>query len=445
MNRLADLEAALAARRTPELLAEYGRALQAIGDPRGDLIAIDLQLAAHGPGAERAARRRAQIDRWLGPELAARVLEIGAIDHGFIDLRWPIAADELERMLASPALHAALRALALEDRDPGLRRAIDLVCAAPPPWLERLQIARYPDAFDEALRPQLAIDDGRAHALVRATPRLRQLTLAGTHAVGELVHPGVRAVRVHDYNAYGSLQRDGAPLPAVDELDVKFGDVPGADQLAALLPPARLPALRRLDLAGNEALWRDQAYALIAAHPIVRQLAWLRMPSLRSDDHLDALERAIAGNPDVEVIVARAYAEYQPTRTPSPRIQVPAPRVWPPVDAIRSSRGALTITVPGQRDTRVELRDAARAMDARFDRLAEPARATWTELWLRLRELPTPTRDRVASFELSASALADALAQLEFGTYHGGWGDLRTALAERTGDTLRIRRWSLWD
>src|SRR5262245_35404236 len=119
MNQLADLEAELAARRTPELLADYGRALQAIGDPRGELIAIDLQLAAHGASAERTARRREQVDRWLGPELATRVLEIGAIDHGFVDLRWPITADELERLLASPALHAALRALALRTATPG--------------------------------------------------------------------------------------------------------------------------------------------------------------------------------------------------------------------------------------------------------------------------------------------------------------------------------------
>jgi hypothetical protein len=445
MTKLGDIEEALASGRTPELLTVYGDALQSIGDPRGDLIAIDLHVAAHGPSAELAASKREQIDRWLGAELAARVLAIGAVDHGFVNLRWGLGADELERVLANPALHAALRELAIEDHDPGLRRAIDLVCARPPPWLEHLQVVRYPDAFDASLREAVAIDDDRAQALVRATPRLRQLTIAGANAVGELVHPHVRTVCVYDYNAFGSLLRGGAPLPSVHELDFQFGDDPGAERPASLLPPERLPALRRLDLARNEALWRDLAFALVGTHPIMRQVVWLRVPSLRTDAHLEALERAVAGmGADAEVIVARAYAEHLPTRVPSPRIHVPVPRPWPPSDAIRG-RGALTITVPGQRDQDVELRDAIGVMEAQFDALAEPARASWSEFWLSVRRLPPEARGgNAVGFELAAGALADALAPLELGDYQKSWRGLRTVLAERTGDTLYVRRWSLW-
>jgi len=245
MTEITEIEEALASRFTPELLAVYGDALQAIGDPRGELIAIDLHVAGHGPSAEMAARKRELVDRWLGPELAARILEIGAIDHGFVQLRWGLGADELERVLANPAFHASLRELVIEDHDPGLRRAIDLVCARPPPWIEHFQIVRYPDAFDESLRDSVAIDDERAQALVRATPWMRRLTLAGANAVGELVHPNVRTVRVFDYNAFGSLLRGGPPLSSVCELDLQFGGAPSAEELASMLPLERLPALRR--------------------------------------------------------------------------------------------------------------------------------------------------------------------------------------------------------
>src|SRR4051812_36224854 len=195
-DKLAELERALAQQRTPELLAVYADALQAVGDPRGELVSIDLHVAARGPSPELAARKRELIDQWLGAELAARVLDIGAVDCGFVDIPWGVGAEEAERMLAHAGLHAALRTFALEDTDVGLGRGFDLVCAARPPWLEHLQVVRYSAEPADIDTP--AIDDARARALVDAIPRLRALTLAGPNVFGELVHPGVRELCVYD-------------------------------------------------------------------------------------------------------------------------------------------------------------------------------------------------------------------------------------------------------
>jgi len=434
VDKVAEIEVALASQRTPELLAVYADALQALGDPRGELVAIDLRVAAHGPSPELAARKRELVDHWLGAELAARLLAIGAVDFGFIEIPWGVNADEAEHMLAHAGLHAALRTFALEDTDVGLRRGIDLVCAARPPRLEHLQVVRY--SFDPADVDVPAIDDARARALVDAMPGLRAFTLAGPNVFDELVHPGVRELCLYDYNAVGSLLRDGAPWPALRELDLQFSATPADDVLATMLSRARVPALRRLDLARNEALWRDQAFALVGANPIVRQLAWLRVPSVRGDAHLDTLERASLAA-DAEVIVARAFEAYQPTRAASPRLRVPPPRPWPPTDA---SPARLTVRIPGQRDgTDIVPREAIALMEARFDVLAEPDRTTWIDVWRGVRTLMADS-----SFEVSASALEVAIAAVEPGDAHASWVALRTALAGSTGDTVQIRRWSLF-
>ncbi|MEO8550443.1 MAG: hypothetical protein ABI678_10730 [Kofleriaceae bacterium] len=434
VDKVAELEAALASQRTPELLAVYADALQALGDPRGELIAIDLQVAAQGTSPELAAHKRQRVEHWLGAELATRVLEIGAVDCGFVDIPWGVKADEAERMLAHAGLHAALRTFALEDADAGLRRGIDLVCAARPPWLEHVQVVRY--SPDEADIDVPAIDDARARALVDAIPRLRAFTLAGNKVFGELVHPNVRELCLYDYDAVGSLLSDGPAWASLREVDLQFSAEPGEDVLATMLAPARVPALRRLDLARNEALWRDQAFALVGANPVVRQLEWLQVPSVRTDAHLDALERAALAD-GAEVIVARAFEGWQPTRAASPRLRVPPARPWPPWDA---SPSRLTVKIPGQRDgTDIVPREAIALMEGRFDALAEPERTTWTELWRGVRALTASS-----SFEVSAPALEVAIAALQLGDAHPTWAALRDALAGSTAEMVQIRRWSLF-
>jgi hypothetical protein len=105
VGKIDDVEAALAASWDREHRAVYGDALAASGDPRGELIAIDLHVETHGPSEELTARKQALIEAWLGAELAARMAN-GTIKPGFIEVTYPIAADEVERLLAgfAPAI-----------------------------------------------------------------------------------------------------------------------------------------------------------------------------------------------------------------------------------------------------------------------------------------------------------------------------------------------------
>jgi hypothetical protein len=72
-----ELEAALAASFDRAHLAVYGDYLMSIGDPRGELIAIDLQGGDEG-------RKRELVEQWLGATLAACVDRAGSVEFGFL-------------------------------------------------------------------------------------------------------------------------------------------------------------------------------------------------------------------------------------------------------------------------------------------------------------------------------------------------------------------------
>jgi len=57
-------KAAIAA--STRIVTGYGDELQAVGDPRGELIAIDLENAVSGPTPERTRRRIELLHAWLG-------------------------------------------------------------------------------------------------------------------------------------------------------------------------------------------------------------------------------------------------------------------------------------------------------------------------------------------------------------------------------------------
>src|SRR5262249_36399340 len=128
MATLAELEAALAASFDREHLAVYGDYLQSIGDPRGELIAIDLQ------GGD-PARKRELVRAWLGNEVAMCVQLAGELQLGFVALR--VRGDgELaaaRRVLASAA-GTYLHSLTIESADVA-NEIIAAVNAAPRPWL----------------------------------------------------------------------------------------------------------------------------------------------------------------------------------------------------------------------------------------------------------------------------------------------------------------------
>jgi hypothetical protein len=88
-----DLEAVLAASWTDDTLAIYGDHLQTIGDPRGDLIAIDRHLATTPATPELLAQRQHRLEVWLGFD--PKAWPETRFDHGFLDA----AGDEVARVL----------------------------------------------------------------------------------------------------------------------------------------------------------------------------------------------------------------------------------------------------------------------------------------------------------------------------------------------------------
>jgi hypothetical protein len=139
-----DLERARRATWSTAELVVYADHLQALGDPRGELIALDLAPRDERPWRE---RRRAVLAAWLGPELAASAGRL--VQHGVIhELRDGHHPPEL---LDSP-LGDVVRGFSTScdhrgGRSPGaVIAALERLAARPRPWLTRLAIDYSGDA-----------------------------------------------------------------------------------------------------------------------------------------------------------------------------------------------------------------------------------------------------------------------------------------------------------
>jgi hypothetical protein len=402
--------------------------LQAQGDPRGELIAIEGFVAAHGASAELTARKRSIVEGWLGVELASRVLAAGVIEDGFVDLRLG-SLDDLREVLASAA-GPYLRSLAIGGNHFFLPAAVELLAGAPRRWLRRLAVRRlddYPSRF--------AIDDATSAALIDATPALEAVEVRGYWVFGELAHPHLRRLRVTCLTALGSLLREGPPLSSASELDFAFEQEEEEDlaELDRIFPCCRLPALRCLDLSRNEPgngtsdTDHEAALSLLPRLPIRTQLTHLRLPSLRSNDQLDELERAIGDMPSVvEVRIARAYSGI-PLRLPRSPIVIASPRPWPPADLEDRA-----LHIPGEsKHGMVFLRGAVALMEETFDALPEAAREVWTAFWELAGEHEP---DTMAPFSVPSHLLARALEAIPSETLgrYEDWAELRAALGHDT-------------
>lgn len=118
-----------------DALALYADELTARGDPRGEVIAIDL--LPHPERPEWWQRRRAVLARWLGDEDAKLFGHL--IQHGFVhELRdGPLAG----RVLASP-LGEFVRGLSTWGTQRADLRLVQLE-AATRPWLTRTTVRRW--------------------------------------------------------------------------------------------------------------------------------------------------------------------------------------------------------------------------------------------------------------------------------------------------------------
>lgn len=118
-------------------LAAYADQLQLAGDPRGELIAFDLDPKPGHRGW--AQRRRALLAAWLG-ELADRAGHL--VQHGFAhELR---DGSHPRDLLDSP-LGTFVRGYTVWGSGERVTRALARLAARPRPWLQRVTVARWHD------------------------------------------------------------------------------------------------------------------------------------------------------------------------------------------------------------------------------------------------------------------------------------------------------------
>lgn len=253
------LEAALAEEFSHDNLQVYGDALQATGDPRGHLIAIDLHIARHGPSRELAYRRRQRLREWLQLSHAIdptkgpwRTVKFA---FGFVeDTRALLAID----VLKSPA-GRYVRGISLSHGMPHVAAVLHELGSAPRPWLDRLSIiSRNKAAPPTAVWGTHAslLEQSWVPSVIAATPRLRVLELAGARMVRAFPHPQVSRIRLDGVDVLQTILEPGPAMPAVRELELTFAQAIDAPVLMerpwpSLVPAASFPAVTRLDLSEN--------------------------------------------------------------------------------------------------------------------------------------------------------------------------------------------------
>jgi hypothetical protein len=434
---LSDIEAALAEHFDEDHLAVYGDCLQQDGDPRGELIALDLR------GSEDDERRGELARRWLGDELAESVLASGAINCGFLELR--LAGEPGYELLNSLYAHRAgayLRSVTIDGDILAVRTLLAHLAYRTQRWLD-----------DVAIRctgtRQNVVDDDLAERFVQACPLLRSLEVEGQYVFGSLRHRDLRSLRVTGHTAVGSLRGDGAvDLPALGLVDLAFA-TPLDDDFLPLSPGPmllrdRFPMLRRLDLSRNEPGLQEphylggrvDAFDFLAGLPVRDQLTHVRMPALRSSRQLAVFERAFVDLHALrDLTIVRTYRD-APWVPPRPRLTVREPYPWPPNDRARViyfdiiARGRETVVTPF-------LEPLIEWLEQQWehDLLSPEARRAWTELFDNLGFGSDTDLD-------GSHALFTALDSLEPVPALAEWIELRTQLRRREPTAIRVSpRW----
>jgi hypothetical protein len=436
-----EIEQALAEEFDAEHLSVYGDYLQSIGDPRGELIALDLNEV------DAPDRRDALAREWLG-DGAGELLEVATIEHGFVADLYLDGGDErtarwLDDVLAGPG-GPYLRGVTLRGSGAWARAAVARLAARPHAWLQRLSI----QTIDGTSTP--AIDGALASALARATPRLQQLEVCGHAVFGELSHDALRSLCVTGYDAVGTLFGGGvAALPELAVLDLAFhveddAVAPGRRALAALLQPERLPKLRRLDLSRNEPGTtaphylggRADPFGFLAGCALRGQLTHVRMPSVRTPDQAESIAVTMAGMPALRELAVVRHYRWSYVSLP-PRVIAPLAWPWLPADLIEPEAVVRFARLRGRTGDdgphlTLPLPPLVCWLEDRFTDLPRGAQGAWLELFETVR-LHGPSGSTLFSPALLRAALEaldpddDRLA---------AWCQLRALVASARPDDL---------
>ncbi len=422
----------------------YGDYLQAQGDPRGELIALDLL----GGGPEVIARKNELLVTWIGDALLARILASGAIECGFVELYVDDDPELLDDVLASPA-GPFLRTLTIRRRPAVLNRMASALCArGPRPWLAMLAIEQEGLASSPPTVPR-AISDRLAAAL----PRLHTLAVTGARVFAALDLPQLKRLRVTGVDAIASLAGQGAAqLPQLEGIDLAFAVPSGSATMRLpafdhLLVPARFPALVRLDLSRNEPgtvaphnLGQDaDVFGWLGELEVRAQLIEVKLPSVRTEAQAETLVRALEAMPALRRIEqVRGYALRDARFPVPPNVErvIAWPRPWLPPDVLGQQTFAL-VARPGEEPNVGHAYPLAHWLDEHAARLSEHALAAWGHVFTFLDQLGATEQP------FPAVVMDTALASLGDGPGLAGWLRLRVQLrrgAQLSSPTVGIRR-----
>jgi hypothetical protein len=307
---VSDLEAAVRAAWDREAIEVYADHLQAIGDPRGELVAIDLRIDEVGANAEMLERRAELIEAWFGAAVPP-----GLVRYGFVDAdATGMGPDsQLATVLCGPGAKF-VRSVALAGTTEQNRIALEQLAAEERPWLTKLVIRQWQETI------AFTLGNEETKKLFARVPALAVLELEGRRILGNVAHPNVRELKLTGYDALAALADPTRIWPQLATIDFAFHcqyasqhTDPPIDLIGRLLTRASLPSLESLDLSRNEpghveprSLGGDiviSAFALrFANHP---RLAVVRVPSLPSEPAVVSIERLLASLPVLrEVIVS---------------------------------------------------------------------------------------------------------------------------------------------
>ncbi|GEN08237.1 hypothetical protein SAMN05443572_106337 [Myxococcus fulvus] len=182
-----------------DTLAVLADLLQRRGDPRGELMALDLNPKPEDRGWRH--RRQEVLAAWLGAPLAA--LAGPLVQHGFIH------ALRDDRFHPPGLLDGPLGTFVRQYTVRGDERALARLASRPRPWL--VQLTFIPTG------PTVRVSDTVRDALIAATPHLQELHLLGSRPPFDaFAHPTVRRV----YVGQGHLPASGSTLTVPDGVEV---------------------------------------------------------------------------------------------------------------------------------------------------------------------------------------------------------------------------------
>ena len=362
------IEEALRTRFAREDLAVYADLLLQEGDPRGELIALDLDPK---PSPAWQARRREVLEGWLGPAVASishhviRLGFIGELGDGKASLA----------ILASPA-GAFVRAFRTRGETSTVRLALAKLAAAPRPWLTELTIERWSMADDVCVGRAL-VDE-----LIAQLPALTALEISGRRVVHAFAHPGVTTLRVSGNDALG-----WGRMPAVTRLDLASAPILPAWRTrtaevhvpAVPLDATQLPALTHLDLSRDEPRVDEPAriWDALLDWPVRTQITHLVLPSFDEDD-IPRIARTLDAMPAlVDVRVVQIHGDHgDELRARTPPVVIPPRTPWPRPRTVQRA-DALTVLVDDHR-VDVDLHSIINYLDT-----TRPvaARHAWTQFW----------------------------------------------------------------